>query len=729
LANQIAAIHQHFQQIIKLVKVGESFIFLPTRLAHDFPVVDIADIENPQATTVLVPKRPEALEVIGEEAFKMAHKEKIQLSNISEWIARRPFLTTILPTMTCLYRTKLAEIRTKQLFIYKSMEGSSTGKVISRGTDGDPNRATIHDKNPHWEATKKHCLASTCTWSEGYKKQRSDESKARSCVNGQVKTWICLKLLNNFARDDEELQNVTNQMGQYHPKLAILSYGPIVLNYLHGKIQLLIKHIISPNYENWDLDLDFSQDGWTVFMVGFLYSREYEDINKIIAKCGLSQQEIQNSVIGFPKLLPTVSLNHQIVAKKYDISEERAKTICDLAKYYQIRSPDQIADQPLSLVTMLTPDNIDSNINEKHLRGRAAQMSGMGEIIAIGDTERAILEISRCLAIDDLQIEDVSSGILSYIKRHIYLSDYLSVNEKEVIIKYHLLLWKAAGSDKWTHERHSGEANVIPYLPLLIEATKSHMSAETCLNGEYLPYIDSSLRDDISSNIDCPENWAEIGILEFIKGTIPKNKVPAVDGPTSQATVQIITSDHKKIPFRKSTDRDVEIGEEQFLNKDNRAYIRTGKNVRKLYEYRPSTLENITLGQFATQYYVMNKSRKTQYEALNENIDNASNMGPDSKDYIVGVPGIAAPQSMMLKNGELMKKRTRGPSTIPHLLYTGAMGQHGYRLMFRPWRELEQVNATDQTELETESQREIRLAIFPMGVFSSFFQLGMEEDD
>ncbi len=256
------------------------------------------------------------------------------------------------------------------------------------------------------------------------------------------------------------------------------------------------------------------------------------------------------------------------------------------------------------------------------------------------------------------------------------------------------------------------------------------MSAQTLIDGEYLRYNESSLRDDISSNIDGPENWAEISILEFINGTIPKDKVPVVKGPTTQPTVQIVSSDHKIIPFKISTDRDVEIGEEIFYNDENRAFIRTGKDVRKLYEYRPLNLENMTLAQFATQYYVMNRSRPTQYEAVNEKIDKTTNVGPDSEDCIVGIPGVAAPQCILTKTGELMKKREGGRApVIPHLLYTGHMSQHGYRLMFTPWRELEQVNATDQTELETESQREIRLVIFPMGKFSAFFQLGMEEDD
>ena len=106
--------------------------------------------------------------------------------------------------------------------------------------------------------------------------------------------------------------------------------------------------------------------------------------------------------------------------------------------------------------------------------------------------------------------------------------------------------------------------------------------------------------------------------------------------------------------------------EDVFLNKDDQPYIRTQGDVRIKYELRPESLDVMSLAQFATEYR--------------------------------------------------MVRRTRGANAVPLLLFSGAVNRYSSRLLFQPWRELEAIRV-DQQDLETATQRQTRLQLFPMSVF------------
>jgi hypothetical protein len=352
-----------------------------------------------------------------------------------------------------------------------------------------------------------------------------------------------------------------------------------------------------------------------------------------------------------------------------------------------------------------------------HLRGRAGQLGeGFGDDV---DTETAILDIAVKLMNEGLQTMDTTEEIINLIKQKIIFTLPWSQNNQHCIILYHILLWKTGGKSKWTVTRHCGESKVIPYLPSVLEALNGEMSAETCIQGEFIH------ESNYESAIDQSDpyflkikkfDWEEISLLEFLNGTVPKEKVQIVKGQHSQPTVPIVTSLCKKINFRKSTDQDIEVGEEIFINQENSPYVRTGVDFRKLYDIRPDIMENMVLGQFATQYYLMNKSQKHSYYATKATINQNTKIGPNSTDIIVGVPSAAAPLCMQLKNGGIMKKR-RGRSFVPHLLYTGELDRHGNCLMWENWRCYEKVEGHEQTDEETTKQIEVRLSIFPMSVY------------
>ena len=149
---------------------------------------------------------------------------------------------------------------------------------------------------------------------------------ARSHVNGQVKTNVSLTLLKSVAVDNEPLFKVIERTYEANGFLPILSLAPIVLQHVQGKVELLRKHVISGIYNNWDLEVEFLRDEWTVVMRGFLYSEEYENLNKKIAGQGaFSSDDLLNTAITNPHIFPTVSLDSQRIADLYGMNVERAQ--------------------------------------------------------------------------------------------------------------------------------------------------------------------------------------------------------------------------------------------------------------------------------------------------------------------------------------------------------------------------------------------------------------------
>ena len=297
---------------------GSRVVYVPASLVPNEPRVNTI---LPQSTTILVPKNPDAVDNIGDEAFKRAGQNKTTLKNLTNFLSKRPSPASLDVTLSVVYQKKLSDIREQRTKLMKSMS-SSKGEIISR----DRKEANIVDRKTHWDATKQLCLTNTCPWSEGGKQQMAEESLARSHVSGQVKTSVSLTLLKSVAVDNELLVKVIESTYAANGVLPILSLAPIVLGHVQGKLELLRKHVISTIYNNWDLELDFLRDEWTVVLRGFLYSEEYENLNKEIARQGASTAgNLLNSVIANPHIFPTVSLDYQRIADLYGMNIERAQ--------------------------------------------------------------------------------------------------------------------------------------------------------------------------------------------------------------------------------------------------------------------------------------------------------------------------------------------------------------------------------------------------------------------
>ena len=132
-------------------------------------------------------------------------------------------------------------------------------------------------------------------------------------------------------------------------------------------------------------------------------------------------------------------------------------------------------------------------------------------------------------------------------------------------------------------------------------------------------------------------------------------------------------------------------------------------------------MQQMCLGQFASEYILLHPARHG-YEAAKSTIDESSKLGTNSSQLIAGTIDIWAPQTMMLANGGIMKKRDKKAAL--NLTSRGKTNKYVTMLLWSPWTELECVNG-EQDEDETEEQRQRRLSVFP----ASIFPVQMLEDD
>ena len=308
------------KMMVEVGDQGSRVVFVPAALIPDYEGAEIGDNLNPITTTVLVPKNPEALEEIGDDALERANQKKKRLEEIAEHFGRRHFFGPLTETLSVLHQFKLGSIRVERLTMLSNMKRFRKGKVVSR----DPNQAEITGRNPHYSETQKHCLTYTCPFSPAASEKRSRESFARSAINGQVKLRVEITLLKNLALDSPILRDIILSCPSDAP---LISHAPTVLNYLKAKLKLLVKHILTPIYSNWDLELSFEVDEWTVTLVGFLHCKEFDELNQKIARGKLSPRETARAILQHPQVLPTAALTANRLEEEHGFSPERAQVI------------------------------------------------------------------------------------------------------------------------------------------------------------------------------------------------------------------------------------------------------------------------------------------------------------------------------------------------------------------------------------------------------------------
>ena len=699
-------------------------VFVPSHMLSlgDADTLDDND-SIPYTATVVVPNRPEALDAIEEAFFDKAYDEKDALREMIEFASVRPIVGTFSSELSVFWRMKQADIKAARKEIYSAMCGKGKGEIEGRG----PNRAFISKTHPNWAKTKYLGIVETCTWSEGARAKRCKESSARSAVNGILKTWVCLTLVNIAASDVAQ------------PTIAI---APAVLTSVYAKLRALVKHVIGPSYSNYDLELKFHATEWKIYLFGCLYSKEYDETNAKIARefettTAHEKVKLMAETVNSQKAVkPTVTLDYARLAADYGLEEERAKEIVKLALKHQ--SDGKV--EPLSLIGLATLEVKDLHPDETRLRTRAAELGqSYGEDVT---TYAAIEGIVNTIMKEGFSHIAAAYKDLELLKLQLANCGHQHCSDN--IIKYHALIQRTGEHDGygWTYERGPGESCVEPYIPNLLEANDQKISAHVVFQREE---IETQHFEDDEILKDFPPsafgNWKEVSVLEFLNGCIPGSKVPLLKGPTSQSIVSIISERNDTHTWTKiqgdvgeDGDRieDLDWGEDVFFSQRNHPYIRSTSDVRVLYELRPDSMRDMSLAQFAVQYYVLWPSQETHhtnyYQQTVAAIDPVTKVGPDSSHLIAGSPIFsAAPVSMKLRNEKVMVKRKRDEDAVPQLLYSGALTKYANNVLFNPFTQRESIDATRE-EFETDNEKETRLQLFPMGVFTKLEEEEEEED-
>ena len=541
-------------------------------------------------------------------------------------------------------------------------------------------------------------LRDNCPWSTPYKEQRTLESAARTNINGSVKTFLKCTILNGL--DDAELKNIFMRAAEAYGAAVDQSFAlkmtPIVVNYLHSKIKLFIKHVIKTNYANHDLTLAFANDCWTVEILGYVNSKEFSEINCEIARNPqvIHSKEIMNRVAEKQAVLPTVTLDWEELSRRYGLDEQRAKKIITRVNKHQLCGEAA----PLSVMDMWTGQEMVVTDAEKELRTRAVLLSRQ-ESDNYEHEEQVMLISQKLLEegrFEDLVTQDVDKGIIQDMKNKLYsLNPQRSPRSYNALVWYHILLYKTAKHKTWTLKTKCGETQVVPYHPLLLEATDNYVRVETVIGGDYIKYEHTGEKGP----------WNEVNILEFLYCVMVKSNTYLA----SSGVVNVITSPDLELCFKTSTEKDEEV-DDVYRNKKNEAYIVSNSNLGKLYALRPDGVEAMRFAQFVTEYYIDKKVNRAI-------IDQESGIGGDSEDTIVGGEG-NAPIFMQLKNRKIMKKRTRADKlkVVPLLMNSGTLDEYGEAIMFKPWRRKEEL-LNGLSEEEKLRCRQVKLQLFPFGVF------------
>ena len=331
--------------------------------------------------------------------------------------------------------------------------------------------------------------------------------------------------------------------------------------------------------------------------------------------------------------------------------------------------------------------------------------------------EDGIVEIMRTLMVEGFyfDVNNIDEEIKQVIQDQIPGADRSDVRTR-LIILYHAFICQT-NTKRWTLPRNPGECRVEAYLPRILQVTKMKVTAETeVYGGGEVQLEDTDLKSDVSKHITDPDAWKEISLLEYVNGHLPEDD--RLVGPRSQRLVQVVTSKGDKVSWREAHDHDIQRGEDIFENQDeedeDKGYVRSKSDVRRLYEARPEKMRGMRLGQFATEYREI-QAGGCGLETAKSKIDAQTDVGPDSDGQVIGMENLAAPQCMKLSNGTVMQRRTGQPAVL-HLLYSGAPGRFGNKLLWEPWQYLEDVRE-NQAEEETLQQKNTRLATFPLSVF------------
>ena len=713
---------------LKVVRLprSEGLIVVPRSLTDTG--VDVPQYVASLSTLVLVPSHPSAIRANMRWCDEVV-KDKYELEKCAHELLKRPIISDFLPTFSCLYRSLIATLRQQMGRISMGLSKVARGEVVAL----NPNITSARKQQPNIELTIQGAMRDTCKWSFPSERQRSKESEARSQVNGQVKLYVRGTIL--MGTEDQDLRkilllgwqsfidadaaSIDAMLDDPTFGVFIIKMAPVILKYVRSKVKLFIKHIVAPNFSNHDLRLNFDDHQLKVEIHGYVFAKQFNQVNRMLAADPTIRllPEITSRVLSQQEVLPTTTLDWRQVAALYNIEELRAKEIVDVAQ----RCQEGDVASPLSMLNILTPSELTPSEQEKVLRNRTEELSN--ERNNGDDVIEAIVDITRIIKeeglFEELITEEIDTKILQDMKK--ILTEMcpdqanLSPDAIHILMWYHTLLLRTGGKNQWTLKRDCGEALVVAYHPLLLEALQQKVEVRVVMEtecSEAEQQVDEDLPDD---QMMAGFAWKDISILKFLDG-VSKEKYTEL---ASQITVSVITSQEAEFNFKDSDEKDEEY-DDIFVNSKGENFIISNGDLRKLYTKRPDVagVKDMTFAQFIIDYY-----RKTSRQKVI--LDPVTGVGEESEEPIVGGE-MRAPMAMKLSNNVIMKKRRDKNRPVPLFFKSNTLDSFGERMLFQPWRSVDEL-LRRQSEEDKEKQKQNRLELFPMAIFPRGDQVLEEE--
>ena len=218
--------------------------------------------------------------------------------------------------VSAMHRFKIADCRKMCEDLVEGARHAKKGQILTRSPIP---AAKTHQRNPLLSQHFSEGIQSKFKWSDAALALRFSESAARRATNGAVKTMISVSLLTDeldewsdtlkavlvrsFRRNvidgkpqllkcdpdcnpeacNERHEDTTQFLLHSMSGVEKLKRIPLILGYLKAKVDGFKKHVLEQQCVEYDFDIKWRRDTWNVDLVGQMWTKEREPLNRNIA--------------------------------------------------------------------------------------------------------------------------------------------------------------------------------------------------------------------------------------------------------------------------------------------------------------------------------------------------------------------------------------------------------------------------------------------------------------
>ena len=324
-----------------------------------------------------------------------------------------------------------------------------------------------------------------------------------------------------------------------------VSYSITIVKNIQKRAETYIKNIVSPNSDNYDLWLQWSDNG-SVMLVGYLWPYEFQEINQNLAlnkgidyiedKCGFLEK-LENAVEDLKHLKPTVTLSNEVLEKDFQGHDD----VIDRIEKQQLENVSEGTEMyPPSLITFYSRHSCITKDYDSYKNSLEVidQIINDANIISTMDVI-ANLIVEPVTYDNGLKTEKVYVNYKTNIKKLFYVSgtevnslakclkgfinegDLENMDNYMRILWYHIILdlWRSGSDNKWVFKREPREKHILPYSPSLVSIIDWPMTMSVIGPRDSC----SKIKSDKEVHNACQKTYS-IPLLKFLSGTLYRIK-------------------------------------------------------------------------------------------------------------------------------------------------------------------------------------------------------------